>query len=69
VVAPDVLQDESVKLWLGGLEPAWTLLDCDSFTALRGSTSAARGPIQLATDLTQDKIQQSAIAHNALILH
>jgi hypothetical protein len=68
VVAPDVLQDESVKRWLGGLEPAWTLLDCDSFTALRGPPSPTTGPIRLATNLTQDEIQQSAVARNALLL-
>ena len=68
MVTPDVLQDESVKRWLGGLEPAWTLLDCDSFTALRGPPSPTTGPIRLATNLTQDEIQQSAVAHNALVL-
>jgi len=33
VVAPGMLQNESVKRWLGGLEPAWTLLSYGSFTA------------------------------------
>lgn len=32
VVAPGMLQNPSVKSWLGGVEPAWTLLDQASFT-------------------------------------
>jgi hypothetical protein len=34
VVAPGMLQNPSVKTWLAGVEPAWTLLDQASFTAL-----------------------------------
>jgi hypothetical protein len=36
-----MLQNESVKRWLGGLEPAWTLLDDASFAALRAPPSPA----------------------------
>ena len=61
-------RNTSVKRWLGGLEPAWTLLDYGSFTALRDPPSPTTGPIRLATDLTQDEIEQSAVARNALIL-
>jgi hypothetical protein len=63
-----MLQNESVKRWLGGLEPAWTLLDYASFTALRAPPSPAMGPIRLAANLTHDELQQSAVARNALIL-
>jgi hypothetical protein len=38
---------------------ASTLLDYDIFAALRGPPSPTTGPIWLATDLTQDEIQQS----------
>ena len=34
MVAPGMLQTPSVLTWLGGIEPAWTLLDQDSFYAL-----------------------------------
>jgi|GEM_PF-6994078 len=32
MVAPGMLQNPSVRNWLGGVEPAWTLLDLDSST-------------------------------------
>ena len=35
MVAPGMLQNPSVKHWLGGVEPAWTLLDQASWAALR----------------------------------
>jgi hypothetical protein len=63
-----MLQNESVKRWLGGLEPAWTLLSYDSFTALHAPPSPKTGPIRLATDLTKDEIEQSTVTRNALIL-
>ena len=63
-----MLQNESVKRWLGGLEPAWTLPDDASFAALRAPPSPAMGPIRLAANLTHDELQQSAVARNALIL-
>jgi hypothetical protein len=68
VVAPGLLQNPSVKTWLAGVEPAWTLLDQGSFAALHEPPSPMAGPIRLATDLTQEEVQQSAVARNALIL-
>jgi hypothetical protein len=49
-----------VKRWLGGLEPAWTLLSYDSFAALRALPSPKTGPIRLATGLTREELEQSA---------
>jgi hypothetical protein len=63
-----MLQNPSVKAWLGGVEPAWTLLDGASFAALSRPPSAKVGPIRLVSDLTAEEIQQSAVARNALIL-
>jgi hypothetical protein len=63
-----MLQDPSVKSWLGGVEPAWTLLDLDSFMALRRPPSPTLGPIRLASDLTHEEVQQSAVARNTLVL-
>jgi hypothetical protein len=68
MVAPGMLQTPSVRNWLSGIEPAWTLLDQVSFDALRRPPSPTAGPIQLATDLTDGEILQSAVARNALIL-
>ena len=34
VVTLAILQNPSVKHWLGGIEPVWTLLDESSFAAL-----------------------------------
>jgi hypothetical protein len=68
MVAPGMLQNPSVRNWLGGIEPAWTLLDQTSFDALRRPPSPSAGPIRLAADLADGEIQQSAVARNALIL-
>jgi hypothetical protein len=35
MVAEDFLRDPQVRQWLGGAEPAWTLLTLDSLRALR----------------------------------
>ena len=66
MVAPGMLQNPSVRNWLGGVEPAWTLLHIDSFVALHRPPSPTTGPIRLASDLTE--IRQSAVARNALVL-
>ncbi len=68
MVAPGMLQNLSVRNWLGGIEPAWVLLDQASFDALRRPPSPTAGPIRLAADLAHGEIQQSAVARNALIL-
>ena len=34
MVAPGMLQNPAVRNWLGGIVPAWTLLDQGSFEAL-----------------------------------
>jgi len=68
MVATSMLQNPSIKRWLDGVEPAWTLLDQASFAALHRPPSPMAGPIRLATDLTHDEVQQSAIARDALIL-
>jgi hypothetical protein len=61
VVAPDMLQHPSVKRWLGGIEPAWTLLDFNSFAALGEPPSPIAGPIRLAADLTQEELRRSPL--------
>ena len=68
MVAPGMLQNPSVRNWLGGVEPAWTLLDLDSFVALHRAPSLTTGPIRLASDLTHEEIRQSPVARNAVVL-
>jgi len=63
-----MLEDPAIREWLGGIEPAWTMLDQDSFVALRRPPSPIFGPIRLAADLTPDELRQSAVARNALVL-
>lgn len=68
MVAPAMLQNPAVQKWLGGILPAWTLLDEASFHALHEPPAPAVGPIRLAADLTLEELQQSAVAGNSLRL-
>jgi hypothetical protein len=68
MVAPAVLQNPSVKRWLGGIHPAWTLLDGSSFDALQRPPHPILGPIRLAFDLPIKDIERSAAARGTLIL-
>ena len=68
MVTPGMLQNPSVRTWLGDVVPAWTLLDQAGFSALRHPPHPRNGPIRLATDLSPEDIRLSAIARNALIL-
>ena len=68
MLVPGMLQNPSVRSWLGGVEPAWTLLDQTSFSALQKPPSSPPGAIRLATDLSPDEIGKSAVARNTLIL-
>ena len=68
MVAPGMLQSPSVRSWLGGIVPAWTLLDQPSFNALRIPLRPPGGAIRLAVDFSPEEIGQSAVARNALVL-
>lgn len=68
MVTLSILKDPSVKHWLGGIEPVWTLLNESSFAALSRPPSPVTGPIRLSSDLTYEETQQSAIARNTLVL-
>lgn len=68
MVAPGMLWNPSVRNWLSGIEPAWTLLDQASFDALRRPPASQEPAIRLAHDLTSEEISQSAVTRNALIL-
>ena len=68
MLAADFLQDPEVQRWLGGVEPAWTLLTFESLLALREEPSASQATIRIAADLSADKVDGSAVARNTLIL-
>src|SRR5438132_6578372 len=68
MVAADFLADSQVRHWLGGVEPAWTLLTFESLGALLEEPSAVRTTIRIANDLSADDIAGSAVARNTLIL-
>ncbi|MBT3358554.1 MAG: hypothetical protein HN403_02870 [Rhodospirillales bacterium] len=65
MVVAAMLQNPSVIKWLGGLEPAWKLLDIDSFSGLREPPSPNGSAIQLAADLTDEELKSSPIGRNA----
>ena len=68
VVAPGFLQNPAVRNWLGGIVPAWTMLDQKSSEALRLPPLPPVGAIRFAADFSPEEIGQSAVARNALIL-
>ena len=68
MVAEDFLRDPLVRQWLGGIEPAWTLLTLESLRALRQEPSAVQRAIRIANDIDSDEIAASPMARNTLIL-
>ena len=68
MVARDFLHDPEVRRWLGGVEPAWTLLKMESLNALRREPSKDNRALRLANDLTGVEIAASAVTRNTLIL-
>src|SRR5215472_6252415 len=68
MVAPGMLANPEVRQWLNGVEPAWTMLNFDSFNALHDEPSADNHAIRLEPNLTTTEISGSAVTANALIL-
>jgi hypothetical protein len=68
MVAPGFLHDPEVRRWLGGVDPAWTLLDVESLNALRREPSKDDRALRLANNLTAEEIAASAVTRNTLIL-
>jgi hypothetical protein len=68
VVAPGFLHNPEVRLWLNGVEPAWTMLDFDSFNALRNEPSSTNQAIRLEPTLNTIALSGSVITRNALVL-
>jgi hypothetical protein len=68
MVSPGFLANPEVRRWLNGVEPAWTVLDFDSFNGLRHEPSASNRTIRLEPTLTTTELSGSAITRNALVL-
>ena len=69
MVLPGMLQNSVVRAWLGGVEPAWTMLDERSFDALRYTPPSTRGgPIQLAADLSVEELRKFPFATGVVAL-
>src|SRR5882762_5736479 len=68
MVASGFLENPEVRRWLNGVEPAWTMLDFDSFNALRHEPAASNHAIRLEPDLADAEISGSAVTANALLL-
>jgi hypothetical protein len=68
MVAPGFLANPEVRRWLNGVEPAWTMLEFDSFNALHEEPSANNKAIRLEPKLTATEVSLSAVAVNAMLL-
>lgn len=68
VVAPGFLQNPEVRRWLNGIEPAWTMLEFDSFNGLSNEPSASNRTIRLEPGLTPADLSGSAVTRNALLV-
>jgi hypothetical protein len=68
VVAPGFLENTQVRRWLNGIQPAWSMLEYDSFRALHEEPSAGNRTIRLEPNLTDTDLSGSAVARTANIL-
>jgi hypothetical protein len=68
MVAPGFLANPEVRRWLNGVEPAWTMLEFDSFNALQDEPSTNNNAIRLEANLSRTEISGSAVTANALLL-
>jgi len=68
VVAPGFLANPKVRKWLGGVEPAWTVLAFDSYNALHQEPSAGNRTLRLEPGLTRAELVGSAVARTARTL-
>jgi hypothetical protein len=65
LVAPGFLSNPEVQQWLNGIEPAWTMLDFDSFRALYEEPSAGNQTIRLEPGLAAADLGGSAVLRAA----
>ncbi len=63
-----MLENPLVKAWLAGIEPVWTLLTYESFSALVAACEPPNGPVRLAVDLTPGETALFPVVRNMHIL-
>src|ERR1700737_1576512 len=68
MVAMDFLHDPEVRRWLGGVDPAGTLLDMGGLNALRRGPPKDNRALALANKPPAEEIAASAVARNTLNL-
>jgi hypothetical protein len=68
MVSPGFLENFEVRQWLGGIKPAWTMLEFDSFNALHEEPSASNQAIRLEPQLNKTEVSASAVAINTMLL-
>ena len=68
MTSPGFLTNPEVRRWLNGVEPAWTMLEFDSFNALHDEPTANNHAIRLEPNLADAEISGSAVTANALFL-
>jgi hypothetical protein len=68
MVAPGFLANPQVRRWLNGVEPAWTMLEFESFNALHDEPSINNDAIRLEPNLTATEVSASAVSVNTMLL-
>ena len=68
MVAPGFLANPEVRRYLDGVEPAWTLLEFESFNSLGYPPSATNKAIRLEPNLTETDLLGSVIGQVARML-
>jgi len=68
MVAPGLLANPEDRRWLNGVEPAWTMLEFDSFDALHEEPSTNNNVIRLEPKLTATEVSASPVTANVLLL-
>ena len=68
MVAAGFLASPEIRRWLNGVEPAWAMLELDSFKALHDEPSANNNAIRLEPKLTPTEVSASAVAVNTMLL-
>ena len=71
MVAPGFLRNPKVRQWLGGVAPAWTVLDLDSYNALRIEEPSASDQTMRSNPISPRQISRDLrlpITRNAVIL-
>jgi hypothetical protein len=68
VVAPGFLTNPEVLRWLDGVEPAWKMLELESFNSLHDEPSASNRTIRLEPRLSQANLSGSAVSGTTPLL-